>query len=100
MKKLYPEMRDVSPVVALRASRIIERHFRTARVNRAFDLPEEGKLRLFRELKAYLAEPEKYCGYYPTRYDENPKGIVALCWYKLRIRLGTLWGRIEDQMAR
>ena len=54
MKKLYPEVEDVPQSVANRASRIIERLLRQTQVERARDLPEEARIRLFRELRAYF----------------------------------------------
>jgi hypothetical protein len=54
MKKLYPEAEDVPQGVANRAVRIIEKHLRQAQVDRARDLPEEARVRLFRDLRAFF----------------------------------------------
>jgi len=51
MKKLYSEAEDVPQSVANRVARIIERRLRQAQVDRAHDLPEEARVRLFRELR-------------------------------------------------
>ena len=54
MRKLYPDAEDVPQRVASRAVRILERHLRQARVERARDLTEEARVRLYRELRAFL----------------------------------------------
>ncbi|MDO8587130.1 MAG: hypothetical protein Q7T82_08835 [Armatimonadota bacterium] len=54
MKKLYPDAIDVSQSVANRAVRIIEKHLRLAQVERARDLSEESRVRLYRDLRAFL----------------------------------------------
>jgi len=54
MKKLYPDVPDVTPTAANRAARIVERHLRTHRVSRARDLPEEAKIRLYRDLRLFF----------------------------------------------
>ncbi|MBI2844053.1 MAG: hypothetical protein HYX78_11695 [Armatimonadetes bacterium] len=54
MKKLYPDAPDVPQGVANRGVRIIEKHLRLHRVERAKDLPEEAKVRLLRDLQAFF----------------------------------------------
>jgi len=54
MKKLNPEAADVPQGVANRAVRIIEKHLRQGQVERARDLSEESRVRLFRDLRAFL----------------------------------------------
>ena len=54
MKKLFPEMPDVPQSVANGAVRIIERHFKTHRVNRAGDLSDEARVRLHRDLREFF----------------------------------------------
>lgn len=51
MKKLFPEMPDAPQAIANRAARIIEKHMRTHRVEKAKDLPEEARIRLYRDLR-------------------------------------------------
>lgn len=52
MKKLFPEAPDVPQAVANRAVRVVEKHLRQHKVDRAKDLPEEAKIRLLRDLRA------------------------------------------------
>jgi len=54
MKKLFPETPDVPLGVANRGVKIIEKHLRMHRVDRAKDLPEEARVRLFRDLQAFF----------------------------------------------
>lgn len=54
MKKLFPEAQDVPQSVANRGVRIVERYLRIHRVDRAKDLPEEAKVRLYRDLKEFF----------------------------------------------
>jgi hypothetical protein len=54
MKKLFPEAQDVPQPVANRAIRIVEKHMRLHKVDRARDLPEEAKVRLLTELRAFF----------------------------------------------
>jgi hypothetical protein len=54
MKKLFPEAPDVPQSVANRGVRIVERYLRIHRVDRAKDLPEEAKVRLYRDLKEFF----------------------------------------------
>jgi hypothetical protein len=42
--------------VADRGTEIIERHFQAYGVKRAADLPEEGKVHLYRAMQQFLAE--------------------------------------------
>jgi hypothetical protein len=54
MKKLFPEAQDVPQSVANRGVRIVERYLRIHRVDRVKDLPEEAKVRLYRDLKEFF----------------------------------------------
>ena len=59
MKKIFPETPDVPQAVANRGVRIIEKHLRMHKVDRAKDLPEEAKIRLLRDLRTFFdAEQE------------------------------------------
>jgi len=55
MKKINRHVADVSQGIADRGTEIIERHFNAYGVKRASDLPEEGKVRLYREMQHYFA---------------------------------------------
>jgi hypothetical protein len=46
---------DVSQGLADRGTEIMERHFNAHGVKRASDLPEEGKVRLLRDMQHYFA---------------------------------------------
>ena len=67
MKKLYPEAPDVSQSVANRAARIVEKHLRTHRVSRACDLPEEARIRLYRDLRLFFESDSQVPGAGPGR---------------------------------
>jgi len=54
MKKVNRHLPDVPQVVADRGTEIIERHFNAYGVKRAIDLPEEGKVRLYRDLQHFF----------------------------------------------
>jgi len=54
MKKVNRHLPDVPQVVADRGTEIIERHFNAYGVKRATDLPEEGKVRLYRDLQHFF----------------------------------------------
>lgn len=54
MKKLFPETPDVPQSVANRAVRIVEKHLRQHRVDRASELSEEAKVRLLRDLRSFF----------------------------------------------
>lgn len=54
MKKVSRFVPEVSQRAADRGTEIVERHLATYGVSRAADLPEEGKVHLMRELRAYF----------------------------------------------
>lgn len=54
MKKLFHEAPDVSQRVANRSIKIIERHLRLHKVDRAKDLHEEAKVRLLCDLRSFF----------------------------------------------
>jgi len=54
MKKVNRHLPDVPQVVADRGTEILERHFNAYGVKRATDLPEEGKVRLYRDLQHFF----------------------------------------------
>jgi len=59
MKKLYPEAPDLSQNAANRAVRIIERHLKVHGVTRARELPEEARVRLYRDLRLFFEGASK-----------------------------------------
>lgn len=83
MKKLFPEAPDVPQGTANRVIRIIERHLRIHRVDRAADLPEEAKVRLFRDLRLFFDSDEGPVGR-PRQRGESPirRSLLRL-WEKL-----------------
>lgn len=88
MKKLYPDMPDVTPAVANRAIRIMERHLRTHRVTRAKDLPEEAKIRLYRDLRLFFEGDQQ-----PPDVGSGKKPV------SLRGFLSRLWEKVEDFLS-
>jgi hypothetical protein len=55
VKKVHRHVPDVPQNVADRGTEIVERHFQAYGVKRAMDLPEEGKVHLMREMRAFFA---------------------------------------------
>ena len=88
MKKLFPEVPDVGQSVANRASRIIEKHLKIHRVGRARDLPEEARIRLYRDLKFFFES-----GTPPPSMDAGRKG------FSIGRFLSRLWEKIEDFLS-
>lgn len=68
--------------VANRGVRIIEKHLRMHRVDRAKDLPEEAKVRLLRDLKTFF-ESEKHDGGTKHRAGAGTRGF----WARLRDKI-------------
>lgn len=54
MKKVNKYVPDVPQKVADRGTEIVERHLAAYGVSRAIDLPEEGKVRLVRDLQGFF----------------------------------------------
>jgi hypothetical protein len=92
MKKLFPDAPDVPQGVANRGVRIIERHLRMHRVERAKDLPEEAKVRLLRDLREFFDAETKAKG------GEGPgtrkQGLWSRFWAKVESFLSFNW--IDD----
>jgi hypothetical protein len=55
MKKLHRTVPDVPQEIADRGTEIIERHFQAYGVKRASELPEEGRVHLYREMQQFFA---------------------------------------------
>lgn len=88
MKKLFPEAPDVPQSVANRAVRIIEKHLRVHHVSRTRDLPEEAKIRLYRDLRFF--------------FEGDPMGPSAgssTTGFSIRRSLSRLWEKIEDFLS-
>ena len=88
MKKLFPDAPDVPMSVANRAVRIVEKCLRVHRVERTRDLPEEAKVRLYRDLR-FLFEG----GGASPNNDGGNKGRGV------RGRLSRLWEKLEDFLS-
>ena len=88
MKRLYPDMPDVSPTEANRAIRIVERHLRTHRVSRARDLPEEARIRLYRDLRLFFDGNRQF-----PQSGSDKKG------FSLRGFFSRLWEKVEDFLS-
>ena len=86
MKKLFPEAPEVPQSVANRASKIVEKYLRLHRVERARDLPEEAKVRLYRDLRFFFESGGK-----PT----DPGSGAG----RLRRYLSNLWSKVEDFLS-
>lgn len=56
MKKVNRYVPDVQQRLADKGTEIVERHLATYGVSRAMDLPEEGKVRLMRELQSFFRQ--------------------------------------------
>lgn len=56
MKKVNRYVPDVPQKVADRGTELVERHLAAYGVSRAADLPEEGKVRLIRDLRGFFDE--------------------------------------------
>jgi hypothetical protein len=54
VKKVHRHVSDVPQGIGDRGTEIIERHFQAYGVKRAADLPEEGKVHLYREMQHFL----------------------------------------------
>jgi hypothetical protein len=88
VKKLFPEVPDVPPSVANRASRIVEKHLRLHHVNRARDLPEDAKIRLYRDLRFFFDS-----GSQPPGTDSREGK------FSIRAFFTRLWEKIEDFLS-
>lgn len=88
MKKLFSEAQDVPQSVANRAAKIVEKHLRLHRVNRARDLSEEAKVRLYRDLRFFFDSGGQPC-------DPGSGGVIS----GTRRFFSGLWGKLEDFLS-
>lgn len=79
MKKVHRHVPDVPQGVGDRGTEIIERHFQAYGVKRAADLPEEGKVHLYREMQHFLATEIP-----PGSHEPGPRGVWARCVERLK----------------
>ena len=88
MKKLNKYMPDLPQKLSDRGTELVERQLAAYGVSRAADLPEEGKVRLMRELQSFLAH-------------ELPDGVKMLDPSDLGWRgaLKRLWRTLKGQRA-
>ncbi|MCE5314869.1 MAG: hypothetical protein ABFD49_05925 [Armatimonadota bacterium] len=87
MKKLFPEMPDVPQSMANRAVRIVEKHLRQHRVEKAKDLSEEAKIRLYRDLR-FLFEG-----------GEQPRSGSDGGRFSIRMFVSHVWEKLEDFLS-
>jgi hypothetical protein len=74
--------------MANKASRIVEKHLRLHRVNRASELPEEGKVRLYRDLRLFFES-----GGQPPSSGQDGN------WSYVRRLLSRAWERVENFLS-
>lgn len=82
MKKVHRHVPDVPQGTGDRGTEIIERHFQAYGVTRAADLPEEGKVHLFREMQHFLGAEIP-----PGSLETGPRGV----WDRFVERLKALF---------
>lgn len=88
MKKIFPEAPDVPQNIANRGIRIIEKHLRQHHVNRVSELPEEAKVRLYRDLRFFFEGGNQSSG---NGSDKQR--------FSLRRFLSRMWEGIEDFLS-
>ncbi len=98
MKKLFPDVPDVPQSVANRAVRIVEKHLRTHKVTRARDLPEEAKIRLYRDLKFFFESGEQPSTNGNRGEVFSLRGFWARFWEKIEDFLSTFDARHERDL--
>ncbi len=87
MKKVNRYVPDVSQTVGDRGTEVVERVLTAYGVARAEDLPEEGRVRLHRELTLFF-ENEISGGLEPLRRsDVGWRGAWKRAWSRLWLRL-------------
>ena len=83
MKKVNRYAPDVPQKFGDRGTEIVERHLAAYGVSRASDLPEEGKVRLMRELQGFFNRelPEGLAMLHPA--DVGWRGFFNRFWRRL-----------------
>jgi hypothetical protein len=83
VKKINRYVPDVPQRVADRGTEVVERVLAAYGVSRAADLPEEGKVRLARDLDAFFTRelPEGMSMLDPS--DVGWRGAIKRCWFRL-----------------
>ena len=83
MKKVNRYVPDVPQKVADRGTEIVEKHLAAYGVSRAADLPEEGKVRLMRDLRGFFDEelPDGLRMLHPS--DVGIRGLLKMLWRRL-----------------
>ena len=92
MKKLFPEASNVPRSVANRAARIVERHFRKHGGDRARDLSEEAKVRLYCDLRWFFDNNGTVAA---INRMEIPADAIA----RIKARLVGVRDKIEDFLS-
>ncbi len=88
MKKVNRYVPDVPQRIADRGTEVVERHLAAYGVSRAADLPEEGKVRLMRELHGFFGRelPEGLAMLDPS--EVGWRGALRRLWARLTGRRG------------
>lgn len=91
MKKVNRLVPDVSQRIADRGTELVERHLTAYGVSRASDLPEEGKVRLMRDLQGFYKQeiPEGLQMIDPS--DIGWRGAIKRVWRYLCSGGRTSW---------
>lgn len=93
MKKVNRYVPDVSQRLGDRGTEVVEKHLAAFGVSRALDLPEEGKVRLMRDLQGFFQQevPEGLKMLNPS--DVGWRGGVKRCWLQCKAALTGSWRR-------
>jgi len=84
VKKVNRLVPDVSQRVADRGTEVVERHLTTYGVSRASELPEEGRVRLMRDLQGFYRQefPDGLEMIHPS--DIGWRGAIKRAWRYIR----------------
>lgn len=96
MKRLFSSTPDVPQSVANRAIRIIERHLRIHRVDRARDLPEEAKVRLYRDLRFFFDSDSESTDSRARQKRLSVRDVLSRVWERLQSFLSVCEGSRES----
>jgi hypothetical protein len=86
MRKVHNQYPDVSQAIGDRGTAVVQRCFEAYGVTRAMDLPDEGKVRLVRDLRGFFSVeiPEGVKPLEPWEYGW--RGALHRFWTALRRR--------------